>query len=485
MNSTLVTRNSAFIKYLWNSLNLSKKRCKNWNRSVPSWALLPFYSSLLIVRRTGKKWRDSGSNKNELRCSLPKFWWKWIYCASSSSLHTIFRRDCTRGCCIALQQFCMAWLRDCWRWRFLYIMLLEYNFVAQAIISRSNFVVLESERMLQVCSKCLEIRGDASFHIKKELDSCDWSETDKTGKKHKSMACVRIVCRWCMGGVHAGCVAQVWDGQVVCCSFTHAMWKCKTCMVPFLFAESSQAPFSVRHQKWLSPLIDCHLLGNSCGRRMLQSSTHPALKNPQGIVQRATQRKAPPHEGWKHRRLVDVEGKDLWKWTLWRLFQKDLPYKKNVEKDFKLARLLLLVRLRLPSLRSLVFYCSKHVWRLSGTTTMFPPTSAPIHHPSPWRVRLMSQDVFDAFLQQKDTENHLAANVMVPTQDKLQSAPSLAHQGSSVEWVEFQVFSIFIDSIISMIFSICFEAHLFVPIVDGHMLACQNLASQFFQPFSA
>lgn len=240
-------------------------------------------------------------------------------------------------------------------------------------------------------------------------------------------------------------------------------WKCKRCMVPFLFAESSQAPFSVRHQKWLSPLIDCHLLGNSCGRRMLQSSTHPALKNPQGIVQRATQRKAPPHEGWKHWRLVDVEGKDLWKWTLWRLFQKDLP------------------------LRSLVFYCSKHVCRLSGTTTMFPPTSAPIHHPSPWRVRFMSQDVFDAFCSKK-----ILKIIWLPMswsqpkfQDKLQSAPSLAHQGSSVEWVGFQVFSIFIDSIISMIFSICFEAHLFVPIVDGHMLACQNSASQFFQPFSA
>lgn len=63
---------------------------------------------------------------------------------------------------------------------------------------------------------------------------------------------------------------------------------------------------------------------------------------------------------------------------------------------------------------------SKHVCRLSGTTTMFPPTSAPIHHPSPWRVRLMSQDVFDAFLLQKDTENQLAANVMVPTENSRQ-----------------------------------------------------------------
>ena len=44
-----------------------------------------------------------------------------------------------------------------------FLVLLEYNFVAQGIISRTKFVVLEPERMLQVRFKCLEIRGDCSI----------------------------------------------------------------------------------------------------------------------------------------------------------------------------------------------------------------------------------------------------------------------------------------------------------------------------------
>ena len=206
----MVTRNSAFniFEILW-------KRCKIWNRRVPCWALLPFYSSLLIVRRTCKKWRDSGSNKNELRCSLPKFRWKWIY-ASSSSLHTIFRRDCTRGCC-------MAWLRDCWRWRFLCCW--NTTLSHKASFPEQNLSYWSQKGCFKYASNVLRfaaiVQYSLFFYFKEELGSCDQKQTRRARsiKRWHLCVCVWIVYR----GVYACCVAQVWDGQVVCCSCTQSL----------------------------------------------------------------------------------------------------------------------------------------------------------------------------------------------------------------------------------------------------------------------
>ncbi len=261
-------------------------------------------------------------------------------------------------------------------------------------------------------------------------------------------------------------------------------------MVPFI-AESSHSPFSVRRQKWLSPLIDCHLLGNSW--KQMETAVDFECFNYRRLTQPWRTRKElskGPRRGKRH----PMKGGNIDAWLTLKAKTYESGHCEDCFKKTCHTKKMSGKISNSPSLRSLAF-----LFKVPNTcvvclrtTTMFPPTSAPIHHPSPWSLT----DLWDSericprcvwcFSQKAKRYWNLAANVMVTqiSPAKLQSAPSLAYQESPVEWVEFR-WSI-VHCINSTIFSICFEAaHLFVPIVDGHMLACQDSASLFFQSFSA